>query len=186
MRRTRHADSRSFDEATTAELIRRLCVYLVRGLRLKCPECGITPVFMPALRTRSVHDWVTPLDGCPRCGYAYQREGGYFLIASWGVHYFVVTGLCLVAALVVDNFVPMSFPTLAVSVAAKVCVWDDWLHSPPPAATRPAIRQPRPRVCFFILKLQDNFMHSDCWNDGPSGPPGPAYVEAGPGSCNRA
>ena len=126
MRRTRHAHSRPFDETTTAELIRRLCVYLARGLRLKCPECGITPVFMPALRTRSIHDWVTPLDGCPRCGYAYQREGGYFLIATWGIHYFTVTGLCLIGALVVDHFFPMSFTRLAFAVAAPTVVFGFW------------------------------------------------------------
>jgi uncharacterized protein (DUF983 family) len=40
--------------------------------------------------TRSLHDWFTPLDGCPRCGYAYEREPGYFLLAIWGVNYGVI------------------------------------------------------------------------------------------------
>ena len=114
------------ENASTWELARRLCVYLGRAMRLRCPECGVSPVFVPALRTRGWRDWVTPLDGCPRCGYAYQREGGYFLIATWGVHYFVVTGLCLVAALVVDHFVPLSFPVLAVSVAVVTLLFGSW------------------------------------------------------------
>jgi hypothetical protein len=117
---------RSFDEASTWELLRRLGLYLGRAMRLRCPECGVSRVFMPAARTRGWHDWVTPLDGCPRCGYAYQREGGYFLIATWGVHYFTVTGLCLLAALLVDHFVPMSFTLLAVSVAALTLVFGAW------------------------------------------------------------
>ena len=117
---------RSFDEASTGELLRRLGLYLGRAMRLRCPECGVSRVFMPVSRTRSWHDWVTPLDGCPRCGYAYQREGGYFLIATWGVHYFTVTGLCLLAALLVDHFVPMSFTLLAVSVAALTLVFGAW------------------------------------------------------------
>ena len=54
------------EDASTAELIRRLLVYLGRALRLRCPECGVSPVFVPARKTRSVRDWVTPLDGCPR------------------------------------------------------------------------------------------------------------------------
>src|SRR5687768_7568177 len=106
------------EDASAWELARRLCVYLGRSARLRCPECGVSPVFMPASKTRSVHDWVTPLDGCPRCGYAYQREGGYFLIATWGIHYFTVTGLCLAAALLLDHFVPMPFALLAALVSA--------------------------------------------------------------------
>ncbi len=117
---------RSFDDASTWELTRRLCLYLWRGLRLRCPECGVSRVFIPAFKTRSVRDWVTPLDGCPRCGYAYEREGGYFLIATWGVHYFTVTGVCLVAALLVDHFFPMSFTRLAVVVAVPTVIFGFW------------------------------------------------------------
>jgi len=95
------------EDASTMELIRRLGVYLGRALRLRCPECGVSPVFVSAGKTRSVRDWVTPLDGCPRCGYAYERESGYFLIAIWGIHYFTVTGLGLAAGLVLDSLVPM-------------------------------------------------------------------------------
>ena len=60
-------------------------------------------MFVRWRRTRSLDDWFTPLDGCPRCGYAYQREGGYFLLATWGVHYFTVTGLALAIGLLVDS-----------------------------------------------------------------------------------
>ena len=105
------------EDASTTELIRRLLVYLGRGLRLRCPECGVSPVFVPAAKTRSVRDWVTPLDGCPRCGYAYEREAGYFLIAIWGIHYFTVTGLGLAAGLVLDTLVPMPLWALVVVTA---------------------------------------------------------------------
>ncbi len=82
--------------------IRLVWIYLTRALQLRCPECGIWPVFVPWWRTRSLDDWFTPLDGCPRCGYAYRREDGYFLLATWGIHYFTVTGLALAIALLVD------------------------------------------------------------------------------------
>ena len=114
------------EDASTLELVRRLCVYLGRSARLRCPECGVSRVFMPASKTRSVHDWVTPLDGCPRCGYAYQREGGYFLIATWGVHYFTVTGVCLVAALVADHYLDVPFAALAVSVSLVTLALGFW------------------------------------------------------------
>jgi uncharacterized protein (DUF983 family) len=34
-----------------------------------------------------LYDWFTPLDGCPRCGYPYEREPGYFLMAIWAINY---------------------------------------------------------------------------------------------------
>ena len=73
-----------------------------RALRLKCPECGISPIFMPIRRVRSLFDWFIPLDGCPRCGYAYEREDGYFLLATWGVNYGVIAGLGLAITFILD------------------------------------------------------------------------------------
>ncbi len=58
--------------------------YLGRAMLLKCPVCGTRPIFVPTLRVRNFHDWFTPLDGCPRCGYPYEREPGYFLLAVFG------------------------------------------------------------------------------------------------------
>jgi uncharacterized protein (DUF983 family) len=111
------------EDASTAELIRRLLVYLGRGLRLRCPECGVSPVFVPTLKTRTWRDWVTPLDGCPRCGYAYERESGYFLIAIWGIHYFTVTGLGLAAGLVIDALVPVPLWALVALAAVPTVVF---------------------------------------------------------------
>src|SRR6185436_3352057 len=84
------APTQSNDSSTT--LRPRLRVFLWRALRLRCPECGISPMFVPLRRTRSIRDWFEPLDGCPRCGYAYEREPGYFLLAIWGSQYGVVAG----------------------------------------------------------------------------------------------
>ena len=61
-------------------------------------------MFRPVRDTRTIWDWFTPLDGCPRCGYQYERETGYFLMATWAVNYGVVAGIGLVAALIVDYF----------------------------------------------------------------------------------
>jgi uncharacterized protein (DUF983 family) len=67
--------------------------FIRRALHLRCPECGVSRVFVPLRQVRNLFDWFTPLDGCPRCGYAYEREPGYFLLAVWGVNYGVVGGL---------------------------------------------------------------------------------------------
>ena len=57
--------------------------YFRRSARLRCPVCGISPLFLPARRTEGILDWFTILPGCPRCGYRYEREPGYFLFALW-------------------------------------------------------------------------------------------------------
>ncbi len=74
-----------------------------RALALRCPECGESPIFLPLRRVRSLYDYFTPLDGCPRCGYAYEREQGYFLLAVWGLNYGVVAGLGVLAGLYIQN-----------------------------------------------------------------------------------
>jgi len=65
-------------------------LYFQRALWCRCPTCGDKPIFLPVRKTRSLQDWFTPLDGCPQCGYAYEREPGYFLLAIWGVNYGVI------------------------------------------------------------------------------------------------
>ncbi|MDB5295711.1 MAG: hypothetical protein JWO31_1694 [Phycisphaerales bacterium] len=84
----------------------------------------MSPVFRPLRRTRSLYDWFTPLDGCPRCGYAYEREDGYFLMAVWGVQYGVVAlvglglgfGLLAATGSLVWSIVGAAVPTAAVGL----------------------------------------------------------------------
>src|SRR6186713_406384 len=83
---------------------RSMWTCLKRGLMLRCPECGISPVFTPLSKTRSLFDWLKPLDGCPRCGYAYEREQGYFLLSIWGLNYGVVGGTGLIVGLTLQHF----------------------------------------------------------------------------------
>ena len=46
---------------------------------------------------RTMRDWFTPLDGCPRCGYPYEREPGYYLMSIWAINYGVgsIVGLAI-------------------------------------------------------------------------------------------
>ncbi len=87
-----------------ASLPRRIFNYLWRATWLKCPVCGTRPIFLPLHRVRSFHDWFTPLDGCPRCGYAYDREPGYFLLALWGIDYGVAAVVGILTAVYVQIF----------------------------------------------------------------------------------
>ena len=79
-------------------------------------------MFVPVARTRSLRDWFTPLDGCPRCGYAYDREDGYFLLATWGVHYFTIAGFGLVLGLVLLSCTSLGLGWSIVLTAAPTVV----------------------------------------------------------------
>lgn len=83
-------------------------VYFRRALRLRCPVCGVSPLFPSARSVRSLHDWLTPLEGCPRCRYRYERESGYFLLATWAINYIVVGGLALAVWLLVATLTTLS------------------------------------------------------------------------------
>ncbi|HEY8666740.1 MAG TPA: hypothetical protein VIL86_08755 [Tepidisphaeraceae bacterium] len=85
-----------------------VAVCMGRALPLRCPECGISPLFVPVRKVRSIWDWFTPLDGCPRCGYAYERETGYFLMAIGGVNYGIMAGLGLAIAMILDAVIGLS------------------------------------------------------------------------------
>ena len=57
------------------------------ALNLKCPTCGARPLFVPWSQVKTLRDWFMPLDGCPRCGYPFEREPGYFLLSIFAINY---------------------------------------------------------------------------------------------------
>jgi uncharacterized protein (DUF983 family) len=67
--------------------VKLLLRMLWRATFWRCPHCGRRPIFLSVRQTRGIYDWFTPLDGCPRCGYGYEREPGYFLMAVWAINY---------------------------------------------------------------------------------------------------
>src|SRR5215212_6286294 len=87
----------------------RAGTYIRRAMPLQCPECGKRPVFVPVSKIRSLYDWFYPLDGCPQCGYAYEREQGYFLLAIWAVNYGLVAGIGLIIGLLLQSYTSLSF-----------------------------------------------------------------------------
>src|ERR1700754_3775018 len=56
-------------------------------MQLRCPACGVSRIFVRWRDMRRLRDWFTPLDGCPRCGYPYEREPGYYLMSIWAINY---------------------------------------------------------------------------------------------------
>jgi len=94
--------------------------YLGRSLLLRCPVCGKSPIF-PSLRsTRTLHDWFTPLDGCPRCGYPYEREPGYFLVSVWIINYGAGSVLGIVIYVIRELFYHPPIGQLILSVIVPI------------------------------------------------------------------
>jgi uncharacterized protein (DUF983 family) len=65
---------------------------LSRGLRLRCPRCGRTPLYA---RFFTMHQ------GCDACGFRYEREQGYFVGAIY-VNYAVTTVISVGTVLLLD------------------------------------------------------------------------------------
>lgn len=86
----------------TSSLWQKAWLYFYRALRLRCPLCGLSPLFIPLHKTRSLRDWFTPLDGCPHCGYPYEREPGYFLMSIWAINYGVGSLVGIIIYLILE------------------------------------------------------------------------------------
>lgn len=94
-------------------------------MALDCPVCGAKPIFKKWHRVRSFYDWFTPLDGCPRCGYPYEREPGYFLLAVFGFNFGIGTTLGIGSFICLAEWgdaADMSIWTLILTTAAPIPV----------------------------------------------------------------
>src|SRR5215468_4453593 len=76
----------------------RLGALIVRALRLRCPRCGVGPLYERGL---------SMLERCPTCGLRYEREPGYFVGAVY-VNYAITTVAVLGGVLVLDQLVGLS------------------------------------------------------------------------------
>lgn len=95
-----------------------------RALMLRCPLCGQKPIFVPLWKTRSLRDWFSPLDGCPRCGYAYEREPGYFLMAVWAVGYGFGSVLGIAIYVILEWFFDLPLWQLLAAVLVPVLLFN--------------------------------------------------------------
>ncbi|MBU3664947.1 MAG: DUF983 domain-containing protein [Chthoniobacterales bacterium] len=112
------------DRVTGGQSWNKAARYFGRAMLLRCPVCGKTPVFPPLARTRSLHDWFTPLDGCPRCGYAFDREPGYFLLSIWAINYGIAAVLGLVLYGAFEWFFDWPVWTLIAAVVGPVVLFN--------------------------------------------------------------
>ena len=59
-------------------------------------------------QTRSLNAWFTTAYGCPRCAYRFEREPGYFLMATWATGFFPPALLCVALMLLLPLWFKMS------------------------------------------------------------------------------
>lgn len=104
--------------------LRKLRLYLYRAMLLRCPVCGKHPIFSPVLRTRSLRDWFAPLDGCPRCGYPYEREQGYFLASTWLINYGAGSMLGIIIYVILDFTTHLPISLLLASVLIPIVLFN--------------------------------------------------------------
>ena len=93
-------------------------------MMLRCPVCGKSPIFSPALSTRSLKYWFMPLDGCPRCGYAYEREPGYFLASTWIINYGAGSVLGIIIYVVLDFTTHLPIGELLAAVLSPIILFN--------------------------------------------------------------
>lgn len=86
----------------------RAWLYFSRSARLRCPVCGMSPLFQPIGEMKHVRDWFDTLPGCPRCNYAYDREPGYFMLALWSLDYGAAAIFGIALFLILFNFFQLS------------------------------------------------------------------------------
>jgi hypothetical protein len=67
-------------------------------------------------QVRRVQDWFTPLDGCPRCGYPFEREPGYFLMSTWALNYGLGAALGVALYGLLEWFFDLPLSTLLAGV----------------------------------------------------------------------
>ena len=101
--------------------IRKVKTVLMRGLKLKCPDCGQAGIYESLLQVRH---------HCTHCGLIFQREQGYFTGALY-VNIAVAEGSVLLAFLIcmligVTNTDRMFAILIAVSAIAPLLFF---LHS---------------------------------------------------------
>lgn len=98
--------------------------HIQRAARLQCPACGNRPLFVKWYRVRSLQDWFSPLDGCPACGYPYEREAGYYLMAIWAINYGVGSVLGVAIYLFLEWQYTLPLPTLLAWVLIPICLFN--------------------------------------------------------------
>jgi hypothetical protein len=88
--------------------LQKAWLYFLRSARLKCPVCGLSPIFRPLNEVRNLDHWFETLPGCPRCNYVYDREPGYFMLPLWSLDYGTASLFGIATFLILFNYFQLS------------------------------------------------------------------------------
>jgi hypothetical protein len=99
---------------------------MANALRWRCPTCGKRPLFVPWSQVRSLQDWFMPLDGCPACGYPFDREPGYFLLSIFAINYGIASLLGVTVYLILDFWVRLPIEWTLVLTVVPIPFFNIW------------------------------------------------------------
>ncbi len=80
----------------------------------------------PVVQGSLAGDWFMPLDGCPKCGYPYEREPGYFLLSIFAINYVVAALLGVIIYLVLDFWVRLPIGVTLLLTIIPIPLFNLW------------------------------------------------------------
>jgi len=89
--------------------LKKTWLYLKRAASLRCPVCGISPIFPPFYQFTSISHWFTTLPDCPHCNFKYYREPGYFQIVIWFLNIEAMIFFGIIGFVLIDQIVGLTF-----------------------------------------------------------------------------
>ena len=120
---------------------RRIGSIIGRGLHLRCPRCGVGPLF---------RGFFSMYPDCPSCDLKYEREQGYFVGAIY-INYAATAIIMIAGFFWLDRFITLSlaqqlifwssfgigFPLLFFRYSRSLWLSLDYILNPEDAAERP-------------------------------------------------
>lgn len=67
-----------------------------------------------------------PLDGCPHCGYPFDREPGYFLLSIFAINYGVGSLLGLIIYLILDFWIKLPIEWTILLIVVPMPIFNLW------------------------------------------------------------
>ncbi len=103
--------------------LKKAWIYFYRSARLRCPVCGVSPLFRPVSQVKNINHWFDTLPGCPVCNYAYNREPGYFMLALWSLDYGLAALFGIALLLIFYHYFNLTTAQMLLAVVAPTFIF---------------------------------------------------------------
>lgn len=103
--------------------LKKAWIYFYRSARLRCPVCGVSPLFRPVSQVKNINHWFDTLPDCPVCNYAYNREPGYFMLALWSLDYGLAALFGIALLLIFYHYFNLTTAQMLLAVVAPTFIF---------------------------------------------------------------